>query len=169
MNMDVGMLSRLHFLVRVSKREREHLLATDQRIFGEPFTVARARQLDTDIDLSERVEAFVARFSRLQDTLGDKLIPSLLRALGEPVGAVIDNLDRAERFGWLPSADNWLSARQLRNQMIHEYIEDPTILASALQAGHELVPMLVEASAALFAEMAKRGWLDAGVPGTDFK
>lgn len=78
------------------------------------------------------------------------------------LSAVIDNLDRAERFGWLTSADNWLSARQLRNQMIHEYIEDPVILASALQAGHELVPMLVDASTALFAEMAKRGWMNDG-------
>lgn len=40
-------------------------------------------------------------FWRLQDTIGDKLIPALLRALGEPQGAVIDNLDRAERLGWL--------------------------------------------------------------------
>ncbi len=139
-------LSRLHFLARVAKRERKHLLTTDQRVFTEPFSAARARQLDTDIELAERVEAFVARFSRLQDTLGDKLVPALLRALGEPVGAFIDNLDRAERFGWLASADNWLSARKLRNQMIHEYIEDTVILASALQAGHELVPMLVDAT-----------------------
>ena len=159
MTVDIDLLSRLRFLARVIQRERKHLVATDRRIFTMPFSVALAQQLDTDVELSERVEAFVARFSRLQDTLGDKLIPVLLRALGEPLGAVIDNLDRAERLGWLVSADEWLNARQLRNQMIHEYIEDPAILASALQAGHERVPMLVTASAALVAEIEKRGWL----------
>jgi len=164
MSMDAGLLGRLHFLARVSRREHEHLLATDRRLFTEPFSVARARQLDTDVGLSERVEAFVARFGRLQDTLGDKLVPALLRALGEPVGAAIDNLDRAERFGWLASVDNWMSARQLRNQMIHEYIEDPAILASALQSGHELVPMLTGASTALHAELQKRGWLPDSAP-----
>lgn len=154
------LLDRLRFLARVVQRERRHLLATDQRVFAEPFSPARASQLDMDSDLSERVEAFVARFSRLQDTLGDKLIPALLRALGEPVGAVIDNLDRAERLGWLASADDWLATRQLRNRMIHEYIEDPVVLADALQTRHEAVPMLTSASTSLLAEIERRGWID---------
>jgi uncharacterized protein YutE (UPF0331/DUF86 family) len=29
--------------------------------------------------------------------------------------------------------------RKLRNQMVHEYIEDPEILANALQSGHGFV------------------------------
>lgn len=33
--------------------------------------------------------------------------------------------------------------RRLRNQMIHDYIEDVQILASALQAGHDFVPTLI--------------------------
>lgn len=159
MTIDADLLARLQFLLRVAQRECKHLQATDQRVFDVPFTVERARQLDADAGFSERVEAFAARFGRLQDTLGDKLIPALLRALGEPVGAVIDNLDRAERLGWLVSADEWLSTRRLRNQMIHEYIEDLVILANALGSAHARVPMLVTACAALQAEMDRRGWL----------
>lgn len=154
-----GELDRLRFLARVAWRERAHLEATDQRLFKVPFSVERAWQLDTDDELSERVEAFVARFGRLQDTLGDKLIPALLSALGEMPGAAIDNLDRAERLGWVPSADQWLSARKLRNQMIHEYIEDPAILANALQAGHGLVSMLAGTTDALLREIQQRGWV----------
>lgn len=159
MTVGADLRSRLRFLVRVVQRESKHLLATDSRVFTGPFTVECARRLDGDIELSERVEAFVARFSRLQDTIGDKLIPVLLHALGEPLGAVVDNLDRAERLGWLPSADEWLATRKLRNQMIHEYVEDPAILASALQAGHERVPMLIMASTTLLTEIEQRGWL----------
>lgn len=137
MTLNPDLRERLRFLARVVRREQSHLLATDRRVFAEPFSPARARLLDTDAELSERVEAFVARFSRLQDTLGDKLVPALLRALGEPVGAAIDNLDRVERLGWLASTDEWLGARLLRNRMVHEYIEDPVVLADALQSGHE--------------------------------
>jgi len=156
---DNDLLNRLRLLARVIQRERTHLLATDQRIFAMPFSMARAQKLDTDVELAERVEAFVARFSRLQDTLGDKLLPALLRALGEPLGAVIDNLDRAERLGWLAS----LFLHQLRNEIIHEYVEDPAILANARQAGHkQWIPMLGTTSTALLTEIKKCGRLVDG-------
>lgn len=149
---------RLQFMVRVIRKECRYLLSTDQRLFATPFTIARAGQLETDLELSERVEAFVGRFGRLQDTLGDKLLPTLLVALGETPAAVIDNLDRAERLGLLDSADQWIVIRQLRNQMIHEYVEDLTVLASALQTGHAFVPALVAVANKLMAEIARRGW-----------
>lgn len=152
-------LARLQFLNRVAGKESRHLTLTDQRLFAERFTVERAISLEDDPDLAERVEAFVGRFGRLQDTLADKLLPALLSALGEEPGAQLDNLDCAERLGLIDSADTWLAIRQLRNQMVHEYIEDPVILASALQAGHDFVPQLIGAADAMVAEMRKRGWL----------
>ncbi|MDP2176992.1 hypothetical protein [Methylicorpusculum sp.] len=36
----------------------------------------------------------------------------------------------------IKSADEWLTMRNLRNQMVHEYVEDPVILNNALQSGH---------------------------------
>lgn len=150
---------RLQFLARVVRKECQHLATTDQRLFDEPFTLERARQLETDPDLAERVEAFVGRFARLQDTVGDKLLPVLLTALGEAPAAAIDNLDRAERLGFIVSADEWMTLRKLRNQMVHEYVEDLTVLASALQTGHGFVPTLIGAANRLVAEIERRGWL----------
>ncbi|NWG73470.1 MAG: hypothetical protein HXY24_02495 [Rubrivivax sp.] len=92
--------------------------------------------------MGERVDAFVARFGRLQDTLADKLLPARLDWLAEPVGPAIDNLVRAERLGWLQSTDAWLEIRRLRNRMIHEYVRDPAELAQALERAHAAVPML---------------------------
>lgn len=149
---------RFQFLVRVIRRECKHLAATDARLFAGSFTVQRVQQLDKRFDEAERVDAFVSRFGRLQDTLGDKLLPVYLEALGEKAGAVIDNLDRAERLGLIPSADDWFAMRKLRNQMVHEYIEDPIILASALQTGHEFVPTLLQVADRLVAALEKRGW-----------
>ena len=155
---DDAQLQRLRFLARVVRRESKHLLTTDRRVFAKPFTQDRAQALADDVELAERVAAFAARFGRLQDTLGDKLIPALLRALGEPVGAAIDNLDRAERLGWLPSSEQWLIVRRLRNQMVHEYVEDAVVLFAALQAGHRFVPQLTFSAQAMTDEMAQRGW-----------
>jgi hypothetical protein len=152
-------LERLRFLAAVVTKECRHLETTDRRLFAEPFGSDRAARLADDADLAERVEAFVGRFGRLQDTLADKLLPTLLAALGERPGAQLDNLDRAERLAFIDSADRWLTIRQLRNRMVHEYIWDPTVLANALKSGHEFVGQLVGAAKAMTGEMERRGWL----------
>ena len=153
-----GNLERLRFLVKIVRRESLHLRATDERLFASPLTPERLQSIDTDHAKAEQLDAFVARFARLQDTVGDKFVPTLLQALQEPVGAVIDNLDRAERLGWIVSADGWIEARRLRNQMIHEYVDDLGMLASNLQAGHRYVPVLLETAQRLIDEAARRGW-----------
>lgn len=134
---------RLAFLRDIVALEVEHLQQTDQRLFQEPMDADRVRRLRHDINLAERVDAFVARFGRLQDTVADKLLPALLQAKAESVGPALDNLNKAERFGWLASVDEWLVVRKLRNRMIHEYVKDPAELAQALQAAHDFVPLLV--------------------------
>jgi uncharacterized protein with HEPN domain len=87
--------------------------------------------------------------------VGDKLLPTLLAALAEPVGAAIDNLDRAEKLGLIASADQWMDMRRLRNQMVHEYIEDLQILSSALRTGHEFVPVLIASAQACVTEASR--------------
>lgn len=91
----------------------------------------------------------------MQDTVRDKLLPSLLEALFETPGPAIDNLDKAERFGFIESADDWMQMRRLRNQMVHEYIEDMAVLFSALRSGHVFVPKLVKAARACIAEVER--------------
>jgi hypothetical protein len=141
--MDVSR-QRLAFLLETVQLEAENLKATDQRLFTVAFTPERAATLRDDDELAERLDAFVARFARLQDTAGDKLLPALLTRIGEPVGAVLDNLDRAARLGWLDVAsEDWLAVRLLRNRMVHEYIRQPEILAEAVNAAHAAVPMLL--------------------------
>lgn len=154
-----ALVERLRFLVRVVQRERDHLVHTDRHLFAQPFTAERALRLNTNHDEAERVEAFVSRFGRLQDSLGDKLLPGWLAAEGESPGTAMERLDRAERLGILPSADEWFAVRKLRNQMVHEYIEDPKLLADALRSGHAFVPVLVGVAGALIEAIGKRGWL----------
>lgn len=108
------------------------------------MTAQRAAALKSEVQLAEQVDAFVARFGRLQDTVADKLLPTLLQQLAEPLGTVIDNLARAEKLGWLGSVDEWLAVGKLRNRMVHEYVRDMDVLAASLSAAHLAVPMLIE-------------------------
>lgn len=160
MNDKPSNLERLAFLARVVTGECKNLKVTDSRLFAEEFSPERAESLRKDNDLSERADAFVSRFSRLQDTLGDKLLPELLKALGEYRGILVDRLDFAEKVDWIDSSEEWMTIRQLRNQMVHEYIEDPKVLAAALQTGHEYVPKLLAAAQAMLEQLKSRNWLD---------
>jgi len=47
------------------------------------------------------LDAFVSRYSRLQDTLDDKLLRFMLRASLEKNGAQLDNLLIAEKPAWI--------------------------------------------------------------------
>jgi hypothetical protein len=51
-----------------------------------------------------------------------------------------------------------MTMRSLRNQMIHEYVEAPTLLADALQTGHPFVPKLIVAADKMISEIERRGW-----------
>lgn len=90
-----------------------------------------------------RLEAFVSRFSRMQDTTADKLIPRWLQSLAERTGSQIENLNKAERLGVLESTQQWLAARKLRNQLVHEYMQDPNAFAAALAEAREHSLMLM--------------------------
>ena len=151
---------KLRFLAETVLAAADLLRITDGRLFAVPMDTHRAASLRQDIELSERVDAFVARFGRLQDTIGDKLLPLALAWVAEPVGPTIDNLIRAERLGWIVPAADWMESRQLRNFMIHEDVRDMALLASALTKGHRAVPLLIS-SATTLADLV----LSAGKPG----
>ena len=151
---------RLRQLARIVNREIRVLLLSDERLHPPLIPDWQGVDLDTNPELAERVEAFVSRFARLQDTAGDKLMPRLLLALGEPARVFIDNLARAETLGWLDSAQDWMEMRALRNQMVHEYMEDLALLKKALERAHGFVPKLVAASRRMVQEMRTRGWLE---------
>ncbi|AGX86144.1 hypothetical protein [Candidatus Symbiobacter mobilis] len=148
--------ARLEFLVRVVRKECRHLLTTNARLFDGGLDLEQLRRLEETPDTAERVEAFVGRFGRLQDTVGDKLLPLLLALLGEKAGSAIDNLDLAERLGWIESTEDWMTMRNLRNQMVHEYVEDMQIFHEALWSGHRFVSRLTGSAENMLNEIERR-------------
>ena len=156
MNLDEGLRLRLQFLSRVVKKEANYLQDTDARLFAKGLDVSDLQRIAQDALLAERLDAFVSRFGRLQDTLADKFLPALLDAMAETRGAATENLDRAEKLGWLDSTDDWLVMRKLRNQMVHEYIEDLVILCDSLKAGHAFVVTLVNTAERFVSQVDRR-------------
>ncbi len=61
-----GDRERLSGLLKTAQAELLHLQQTDQRLFARPFSPEGLVTQLEDIDFSERVDAFVARFGRLQ-------------------------------------------------------------------------------------------------------
>lgn len=55
------------------------------------------------------LDQFAYRYTRLQDDMGTRLMPAVLKTLGEDVGpmSAIDRFARLEQLGWLSSADEW--------------------------------------------------------------
>ena len=152
-------MERLRFLVRIVRKQIKLLHRSDQTLFSsiqKPWSLA---ELESDDLLANAVETFVARFGRLQDILGDKLLPRLLKALGENPSSFADNLDLAEKLGWMESVSDWLGMRALRNQMSHEYLEDLHVLKIALEKAHAFVPNLIQVANNLIQEINRRGWL----------
>ncbi len=77
----------------------------------------------------------------------DKLLPRLLACAGEAIGSAIDNLNRADRLGWVERPQEWIGLRQLRNKLVHEYMEDAEEFAAILNDVPRLSEGLIEAVA----------------------
>ncbi len=137
-----GEKARMQMLQETAKLELLHLQQTNQRLFAQAWPQEEMANKMLDIDFAERVDAFVARFGRLQDLLGDKYLPAWLRAVQEPVGTDLENLDRAEKLGLVQSADAWISVRKLGNQLVHEYVGRMDILHDALFQANYRVGLL---------------------------
>lgn len=91
------------------------------------------------------------RFGKLQDSLGEKVLPGLLLASQEPVApeaTFIEKLHRLERLGAVPSAADWKLLRELRNALAHDYPDAPALQAAWLNRLVASIPTLLGMAAA---------------------
>lgn len=136
--------ARVQRLLALCRKDAAGLQRVIARLFSTPATAERLKNLDSDDDLAERVEAFAARFGRLQDALVDKVLPAYFDLMAEPPRPVIEMLDRAERLGLVASADAFIQARKLRNRLVHEYVENMDELAANLNEAKRASGQLTE-------------------------
>lgn len=142
MNVSAENRRRLSWLLSLSEKEARHLQRTSARIVALNPDLAWIRSLEENENHSEMLEAFVSRYSRLQDTIGN-ILSALLAATMEPPGTQLDNLSRAEKLGWVDSVERWIALRELRNRLVHAYGESPEDLLEALTEALESVETFV--------------------------
>lgn len=148
---------------RVVLKESALLDRSRQRLFPRPIDASWVLAIGSDDDLADRVEAFASRYGRLQDTLGDKLFPRLLDLIGQRGKTLLDVLNQVERIGLLHDAQAWLEWRNLRNQLVHEYMENPKEFAIALNTANEYAGRLVAVVGAVHAWLGSLGVSDAAL------
>lgn len=128
----------------LAEKEAAHLAYTHRTLFAQPIDLQWVQALVEREDLAEKIDAFVSRFGRLQDHIGEKLIPRFAALLGSEPKSLLDNLAYAEKTGWLDSAEAFVSARKLRNLLVHEYMAEAELFLESLQAADEATHMLVD-------------------------
>lgn len=79
-------------------------------------------------------EILTNRFVKLQDHMGGRLFPALLTYLDIETSTTtpLDRLAKLAKLELLPSENFWLEMRELRNDLAHEYPDNPAATAKAL-------------------------------------
>ncbi len=108
-----------------------------------PLSAERMAQLsDQEIAI---LDQFSTRFAKLQDAMGAKLFPAVLELTKEPenLPAFIDKLNRLEQIGAIPSAEDWLMLREMRNEFSHDYPDNPALQSAMLNKAFTLADTLL--------------------------
>ncbi len=84
-------------------------------------------------DEIEHIDQFLFRFTKLQDTMGEKLFKILLRVLDENIEnrPFIDILNKLEKLEIL-EVEIWRKLRDIRNELSYNYDDDPEEMSIAL-------------------------------------
>ena len=143
-------------------KEAEHLRYSQSTLFALPIDLDWVKTLGNHPEVAEKVEAFVSRFGRLQDHLGDKLLPRFAALVGENSKTLLDTLAIAEKTDVLVSADDFISARKLRNALVHEYMHDAQTFLESLFAAQQACNMFFAVIENVEAELKHLGVTKTG-------
>ena len=143
--------------LELARKEAAQVQYSHSTLFALQIDLQWVEGLGQHPELAEKVEAFVSRFGRLQDHLGEKLIPRYAQLVGEQHKTQIDVLSFAERSGILVSADDFLAARKLRNALVHEYMQDAQSFLEGLQLAQSASQMLFDVITKIESELRRLG------------
>ena len=85
-------------------------------------------------DQVQDVDQYLFRFSKLQDTMGDKLFKLILEYYEEDIESLtfIDILNRLEKLNFLKDSKEWINLRKIRNDISHQYDDEPEEMSQAI-------------------------------------
>ncbi len=107
-----------------------------------PLTTESYQELtEEQITYSDQL---IYRFSKLQDTIGNKLFPLILEGLHEDIENLpfIDIISKVEKLGLIKNANQWLLLREIRNIVTHEYPSQVDFIVDGLNQLNEQVDVV---------------------------
>lgn len=119
-----------------------------------PFTADKYGAL-TDEQVQD-MDQFILRFTKLQDTMGERFLPAILQYLQEPYDTrpMLDKLNRLEKLGFIESVEKWQQIRSIRNRFAHDYPDDPEKNAAHINLAFETALDLYQTLAAAASRLA---------------
>jgi hypothetical protein len=70
----------------------------------------------------ESFDSLSSKFARVSDIYTQKILKTIFMLLRENPQSFIDKANLAEKLSIIPSAENLIAIRDLRNEIVHEYI-----------------------------------------------
>lgn len=82
----------------------------------------------------EHIDQFIYRFTRIQDTMGKRLFPSLISYIDNDLTShtFLDILARLEQLEIIKSSSDWQFFRNLRNNLSYDYPDNIKIMVETL-------------------------------------
>jgi hypothetical protein len=91
-------------------------------------SLVKCRDIDFSPPISfeteESLDALSSKFSRVSDIYTQKVIKTLLFLLREDAPTFLDRMNLCEKLGIIPSAEELIAIRDLRNIIAHEYLSE---------------------------------------------
>jgi hypothetical protein len=109
-----------------------------------PLTPAKMEKLS--LEELGFLELMTNRFAKLQDAIGGKIFPLLLKILQEyrPEESFLDRLNKLERLNIIESVTQWNRFREVRNSIAHDYPETSEMTVAALNECESLCTDLIQ-------------------------
>lgn len=99
----------------------------------------------TDDEVSY-IDQFLFRFAKLQDAIGQKLFKTALLYLNEDIEGkpFIDILNLMEKLHLIESANIWKQLRDDRNELAHNYEDEPDQMSETINKLYQKKDILVD-------------------------
>lgn len=92
----------------------------------------------------EHIDQFIYRFSRLQDSMGTRLLPAIYSWLENSTQPLpfLDIINRLEKLQLIDDAQQWQFFRNLRNNLAHDYPESLEQTVNTLNLLYQKIDLL---------------------------
>ena len=134
---------RLKEIIYQCDMHKKRILYAKNKIDFIPLTPQKYDYLvDEEI---EHLDQLIFRFSKLQDTMGNKLFALILELKGEDIKPMsfFDRLNRLEELGFV-TFDEWIELREIRNSVAHEYFSNKYQIVDSLNNLYEASDTLLK-------------------------